>query len=159
MATLLVQSCSKSKNEVSGKAHALDVYSGYFFKIIKKAMREDELCPDMDVCILSAEYGLIDAETEIKWYDRRMDRQRARELVSDVTSDLHERVVDNYDRVIVNVGEVYKKAIDDGLSTLDVDVYYIQGEGIGVKGSRLKGLIRGEIGMESPRIDTITESL
>lgn len=159
MATLLVQSCSKSKNKVEDKVQAIDVYSGYFFKIIKKAMREEKFCSNMDICILSAEYGLIDAETEIEWYDRRMDHQRARELISDVTNDLHERVVDNYDRVIVNVGEVYKKAIDDGLSTLDVDVYYIQGEGIGVKGSRLKGLIRGEIGMDSPQIDTITESL
>lgn len=121
-------------------------------------MREGELCSDIDICILSAEHGLINADTEIEWYDRRMDRQRAKELAPDITKKLHNMVTSDYDRVLVNVGSVYKGAIRDGIATLDVDTYFIQGDGIGVKGSHLKQLIRGEIEFRSPQIDKFTVS-
>lgn len=121
-------------------------------------MRENEFCSEIDVCILSAEHGLIDANTEIEWYDRRMDSQRARELAPEVTNKLHNMVTNNYEQVLVNVGDVYKEAIEDGLSALDVDTYYIQGEGIGLKGSHLKQFIRGEIEFSSPQVDKITVS-
>jgi hypothetical protein len=158
MATLLVQSCSKSKNEFESKVRAINLYSGYFFKIIKKAIREGKFRSDIDICILSAEHGLIGADAKIEWYDRRMDRQRAEELAADVTNELHKRVVGNYDRVIVNVGKVYKHALKEGLSTLDVDIHHVQGGGIGVKGSNLKDLIRGGTETDSPQTNKATES-
>jgi cytoplasmic iron level regulating protein YaaA (DUF328/UPF0246 family) len=147
MATLLVQSCSKSKNQPPEAVPAVDLYSGFFFRIIKKAMREEVFIDEIDLCILSAKHGLIDADSRIEWYDQRMDSERADELAPAVRRDLYERVTDTYDTVVINVGKVYQRALDDVVSELDADVYYIDGEGIGEKGHRLKRLIRGDFGV------------
>ena len=156
MTVLLVQSCSKSKNTPDSAVPALELYSGYFFKIIKKSIREGAFRSDIQLCILSAKHGLIDATTEIEWYDQRMDRERAEELRSKVTTALHERVTDEYEKVIVNVGEVYKRSIEDGLTALEMDVDYIEGDGIGMKGKRLKNLIRNDVDSESPEATNAT---
>ena len=145
MSMLLVQGCSKSKNQPSEAVSALNLYTGYFFKIIKKAMREEAFDDRIDVCILSAEHGLIDSDAEITWYDRRMDADRAVELAPQVRENLRERITGNYDHVIVNVGSVYRLAIEGVSSSVDADVHYIEGEGIGAKGHVLKRVVRGEV--------------
>lgn len=143
MSSLLVQGCSKSKNEPGNAVPALDLYSGFFFKIIKKAKREGEFDENIDLCILSAEHGLISPSEKITWYDRRMDTGRAAELAPDVTADIATRVNGTYDKVIVNVGGPYNRALKDIESVLDIPVHFIEGEGIGYKGSVLKKVIRG----------------
>lgn len=145
MPSLLVQGCSKSKNRPGEAVPALELYTGYFFKIIKKAMREGEFDDQLDICILSAEHGLIDSDTEIEWYDRRMDSERANKIAPDVQTALRNRVTDSYDRIIVNVGGTYARALDGVESSLDADVHYIEGNGIGVKGSILKRVVRGDV--------------
>ena len=145
MSILLVQSCSKSKNRSTVPVPALDLYSGFFFKIIKKAIREGEFDTRIDICILSAEYGLIDADTEIDWYDRRMDTERARELAPRVQQTLQAKVHGTYKRVIINVGGVYNTALDGIDEYLQPDIYRIEGSGIGEKGHVLKKVIRGNI--------------
>lgn len=159
MTMLLVQSCSKSKNTPDSAVPALELYSGYFFKIIKKAIREGEFRSDLDLCILSAKYGLIDATTEIEWYNQRMDAQRAEELQSEIAAALQNRVTEEYERVLVNVGQLYKRAIEDELSALDVDVQYIEGDGIGMKGSCLKRIIREDMGSKSLEISRTSGAL
>jgi len=145
MSSLLVQGCSKSKNEPGEPVPALDLYSGFFFKIIKKAKREGEFDEDIGLCILSAEHGLIGPDDEISWYDRRMDADRAAELAPEVEAEIVERA-DDYDRVIVNVGGDYNRALAGVESVLDIPVRFVEGDGIGYKGSVLKRVIRGDLG-------------
>jgi len=59
MPTLLVQSCSATKNHVTEPTRAIEVYDGYFFRIIKKAMREGAFRSDIELRILlrSTEYS------------------------------------------------------------------------------------------------------
>lgn len=151
MTSLLVQSCSKSKNEPGESVPALELYSGYFFKIIKKAIREGEFDESMDVCILSAKYGLIDASEEISWYDQRMDTDRAVELAPHVCEELSERASGEYDEVLINVGGAYRRVIEDIEAAINIPVRYIEGDGIGYKGRRLKQVIRGKTTSDSNR--------
>lgn len=145
MPTLLVQSCSKSKIEASDPVPAVDLYSGYFFKIIKKARRDGAFDSDIDVCILSAKYGLIDADREIEPYDRRMNAERARELADDVQKDFRERVCESdYDRVVVNAGKYYRRALDGIGDDVACEIDWISGDGIGTKGRLLKQFVRGD---------------
>ncbi len=144
MSILLIQGCSKSKNAPGEPVEALDLYSGYFFKIIKKAIRDGDFNKRIDIWILSAKYGLIEDETEIQHYDRRMDSKRAAELAPQVSEDLEHKGVGEYDTVVVNVGNDYRDALS-GLEALEsTDVHHIDGEGIGVKGHKLKQIIRGD---------------
>lgn len=157
MSILLVQGCSKSKNQPKESVPALDLYSGFFFKIIKKAMREGEFDDQIEICILSAEYGLIDADSEITWYDRRMDTERAMELAPAVQEELQARVNDTYETVVVNVGGAYNRALEGIESKVKSDVYHINGGGIGEKGHVFKKLVRGNLQALKPE-STVTNS-
>lgn len=145
MTSLLVQSCSATKNQVTEPTRALDVYDGYFFKIIKKAKREGAFDTDIDICILSAKYGLIDAEDAIKTYDQRMTPSRAEELCESVTDDIHKRVEENeYEEVVLNLGKDYLRAVDGLSGRCDVEISTVPGRGIGEKGKQLKRFVRSD---------------
>ncbi len=143
MTTLLVQSCSDTKNQVTEPTRALDVYDGYFFRILKKAIREDSFRSDIDICIISAKYGLIDAEDAITTYDRRMTKARAEELRESVTNAIHNRVEEQkYSQVVLNLGKEYLRAVENLSEQSNVDVSTIEGSGIGSKGKKLKQFVR-----------------
>lgn len=146
MSTLLVQSCSDTKNEVEEPTRAMEVYDGYFFRILNKAIREGSFRPDIDICILSAKYGLVDADAEILTYDQRMTGSRAEELRESVLEEINTRIKENeYDEVVLNLGKEYRQAVD-GLSGQEgVDVWSIEGGGIGSKGSTLKQFVRSDL--------------
>lgn len=145
MPSLLVQSCSATKNQVSKPTPAIEVYDGYFFRIIKKAMREGKFRSDIDLCILSAEHGVLDAKDEITTYDRRMTAERAAELCEPVSNELRSRLeIGDYETVILNVGNVYKKAITGLSEDKNIHVKSLEGDGIGFKGRQLKSLIRSD---------------
>lgn len=152
MSTLLVQSCSKSKIEADRPVSALELYSGYFFKIIKKSMRECGEYSNLDLCILSAEHGIIDPEEPISPYDRRMDTRRAKELGPVVRNELKCRITEKqYNRVVINAGKEYRRAINGFDENLNVETYLVQGDGIGSKGHALKQFLRGEESTSSDR--------
>lgn len=143
MHSLLVQSCSATKNRVTEPTRALDVYDGYFFRIIKKAIRDGEFNSDVDICILSAEHGLIDADDTITTYDRRMTPSRAEELRESVTNGICKRVdEEDYNKVVLNLGKEYFQAVGDLTEQKNVETSTIHGGGIGVKGRKLKRFVR-----------------
>ncbi|SEH56335.1 Protein of unknown function [Halopenitus malekzadehii] len=145
MPSLLVQSCSATKNQVTEPTQALDVYDGYFFRIIKKAKREEAFDPDIDICILSAEYGIIDTEDAITTYDRRMTTSRAEELRDQVTDAIRKRIEEKrYDEIVLNLGKEYLQAVGDLSDRCDVDISTVQGDGIGEKGKQLKRFVRSD---------------
>ena len=142
MTTLLIQSCSATKHSVENPVPALDLYDGYFFRIIKKARRADQLNPGLDILILSAKHGIIKPTDEIGYYDQRMDTDRARELNDDVVATIAEKVAtESYSKVWVNLGKDYQPAVDGLAEAVDVPVAHIDGAGIGIKGKQLKQLV------------------
>jgi len=145
MSHLLLQSCSASKRAVETPTPAFDLYTGYFYKILKKAIREDEMRPNIDIAILSAKYGFLDLDEEIEYYDRRMDASRAQELNEEVLAAVAERTATSgYDRVVINMGETYQSAIEGLSDRIDVPIVAIEGSGIGEKGHGLHEFIRGD---------------
>ena len=145
MSNLLLQSCSASKQDIDRPTPAFDLYTGYFYKILKKAIREDEIRSDLDMSILSAEYGIIGRSDEIPYYDRRMDASRARELNESVVNDIVEQVENTqYGRIVVNMGETYQTALSGLSEKVDMPIVAITGNGIGEKGHNLYEFIRGD---------------
>lgn len=147
MPVLLVQSCSASKRQCSAPVPALELYNGYFYKIIHKSRREGVLRNDIVLRILSAEHGILHPDSEVSYYDRRMTPDRARELRVDVLKSLSDTVVaEEIDTVVVNAGTDYRPALSGLEEKLDevVDVKYITGRGNGEMGSQLKSFIRSD---------------
>lgn len=120
----------------------MDVYSGYYFKIIKKAMDEECFDNNIDICILSAKYGLLDPTDEITTYDYRIDQDRAQELNEDVVSEIeHKFDTQNYQQLIVNLGQPYQEAVSGIEDRINGEIVRLSG-GLGERGSQLKQLIR-----------------
>jgi len=142
MPSLLVQSCSATKQDVEKPVQALDLYDGYFFRIIKKAVRAGRFQPGIDIIIISAKHGVVEPDDKIGNYDQRMNTEQARELNSEVIESIGTKVAEEgYDRVWVNLGKDYLPAVDGLETAVDVPVNYIEGCGIGMKGKRLKHLV------------------
>lgn len=145
MPILLVQGCSKTKKSASEPVEAFELYDGYYYKIIKKARRLGEFNNDLDICILSAEHGLLDPDDQIMTYDRKMTQERAEELREDVVHELKTRVQNGgYEMVILNLGEMYRHAVTGFETHVDAAVRTLDG-GLGERGHRLKNVIRGNM--------------
>ena len=77
---LLIVSCSQRKRSESRLLPAIERYDGVYFRLLRKALREDYWPENLDALILSAKYRLIDMATPIDSYEQRMTRSRATEL-------------------------------------------------------------------------------
>ena len=142
MPSLLIQSCSATKQNVETPVPALDLYDGYFFRIINKALRADQFRPGLDIIIISAKHGVVEPDEEIGYYDQQMDTERAKELNDEVVNTIASHVTeDGYEKVWINLGKDYLPAVDGVEDAVGVPADYIEGCGIGMKGKQLKHLI------------------
>lgn len=142
MTSLLVQSCSATKEPADTPVQALDLYDGYFFRIIKKAVRANRFQPGLDIIIISAKYGVVEPDDEISYYDQRMDTERARELNDEIIDTIASKITEyGYEKVWINLGKDYLPAVAGIEDAIDVPVAHIEGSGIGMKGKRLKHLV------------------
>lgn len=139
MGYLLVQSCSDTKKDVSGSVSAFDLYEGYFFKIIKKAFRTERIDSMVDILVLSAKYGVVEPDEKIEYYDKRMGVEQAKNINNRVIESISRRAErGGYNEIWINMGEKYRKAIEGLEKEVSIPVDYIEGSGIGEKGSELK---------------------
>lgn len=145
MPNLLVQSCSSSKNEVNDPTPAFDVYSGYFYRILKKAIRTGEMRNDMDIVILSAKYGILEPDEPITTYDQVMSASRAEELNDEVVDSVADAVsAEEYDQIVLNMGKPYLRSLSGLSEEVSIPVAKIEGSGIGKMGGKLYQFIRGD---------------
>ena len=108
---LLILGCSATKRHDAGLLPALHRYDGPLYRIIRRALAErPQLAARLTIRILSAEYGLISADTPIPDYDRRMTPARAMELQPTVAAALTELPQPAY----IDLGKVYLRALPYG---------------------------------------------
>jgi hypothetical protein len=77
---VLIIACTDTKRPAPGPVPALQLYDGPTFRVLRNSP-----APDITL-ILSAEHGLIDANTLIRPYNTRMDRATAARLSTDPTA-------------------------------------------------------------------------
>ena len=137
--SMLIIACSQRKCLAPGLLPALERYDGVSYRLLRKARREDNLPQGLDVLILSAKYGLIEASTPIAHYEQRMTRHRAIELHSQTLQVLQSYANQNiFQDVYVDLGQDYALAIR-GIEQLfsKASVTYATGR-IGERLSQLK---------------------
>lgn len=78
---LLIIACTATKRRDVRLLPAIDRYCGPSFRVLRRWLSDHpEAAARLDVCILSAEFGLVPANQPIPDYDRRMTAARACEL-------------------------------------------------------------------------------
>ena len=130
---LLLISCSATKKNLINKP-ALQVYDGPSYKILRKYNP-----PNLDILILSAKYGLIDADQKISTYEQKMTESIAKHMQAYTTVKLTEILNTNeYNEIHVNLGKTYIMAIDfENPMFKDFNIYFNNGP-IGVRLHNLK---------------------
>jgi cytoplasmic iron level regulating protein YaaA (DUF328/UPF0246 family) len=137
---LLILACSQRKCKDVGLLPAIDRYDGVNFSVLHKAYREGYLPDNLDILILSAKYGLIEAQIPIENYDLKMTKQRALELQTQVSHDLDQYLSQtNYQEIFVNMGQTYLLVIacSEERKKLHGKIVYATG-GIGKKMAQMK---------------------
>ena len=137
---LLIIACSQRKRSDNGLLPAIERYDGVNFRVLHKAKREGYLPENLDILILSAKYGLIEASTPIENYDLKMTRQRAMELQGQVSQNLDDYLSKKrYNEIFVNLGKFYLIATTPSkkITELEGKIVYATG-GIGQKMSQMK---------------------
>ena len=152
MHRLLVISCSQRKTPDEAAIPAILRYDGPAFRVLRKYRREVR-DSSLAILILSAKYGLIDAERPIPRYDCRMTRASASAMKPDVLAKA-KRILGSkdWDAIGLCASRDYQIALE-GLSRFAPEgapFDLIQG-GLGL---RLKGLRDWLRGMASLRADS-----
>jgi hypothetical protein len=137
MSALLLFSCSSSKlTRPTEPIPAIERYTGVFFKVLNKWIREHPCNPRPDLLIISAQFGLLRPESLIPYYDQRIDVRRAVALAPKIQTALQQELTDRrYRSILVNLGRDYLKALE-GFNGLQ-GATWAQGS-IGVRARQLK---------------------
>jgi len=139
---LLIMASSQRKRSFPELLSAIERYDGGNFRVLRKAKREGYCPQNIDILILSAKYGLINASTLIANYDQRMNQARAKELKAQTIQTLQNYATeDTYYEVYVDLGRDYNSSIE-GLSNLFSCSSVIYAEGrVGERQARLRNWI------------------
>ena len=115
----LIVGCSRTKVDSPQPLSAIQRYDGPAFRVIRRYLRQaPEGVQDVDIFVLSAEFGLLSAENKIPSYDRLMTAARAAELRPSVREAVHVQVCpQKYAEVFLSMGKTYLQAME-GLDTL-----------------------------------------
>src|SRR3990172_900462 len=105
---LLILACSQRKNEDPSLAPAIHLYDGVNYRVLRKFLLERGWPPGLQIKILSAKYGLIDASTIIKPYDLRLDKRTAEKMNKRILNDL--KKLEAPASIFVNLGKDYLPA-------------------------------------------------
>lgn len=139
-ASCLLLSCSQRKRSAEQPIGALELYDGYYYRIIAKLMRESSFPTNLDIIIVSAKYGVLRESDTILPYDQKMTAHRAAEVRDKVLGQLEFAFRNRrYQEVFVNLGRNYLEAVFgfEALLPDTVRVIYAEG-GIGQRGSQMK---------------------
>src|SRR5437762_13141354 len=107
---LLLLGCSNRKCAAKNKVPALELYDGVNFRVLRKFLSERGWPAGLNIKILSAKYGLIDATDLIETYDQRLDKAEARQINRQVMKSL--AAFGKPSDVFVNLGKDYLPAIE-----------------------------------------------
>lgn len=140
MRTLII-ACGATKVETKGaRVAALSLYAGRQFNLARQLAGMG-----WRVMVLSAEHGLIQGDTPIATYDRRMDAARADELVHDDTQGAKLGVwCGGRGAVVVFGGALYRSVVEGWAKPRRIELRPILGRGCGDHYSQLAQLVRDE---------------
>ena len=111
---LLILSCSKRKKHTNTRINALELYDGPAFRTLRKFLRQKGVTLQVQIVILSAQYGFISESKEIDLYDRRIQRDLVDADLSVYQDQLHRLTRGKfYKRVFVNLGSDYVCALPE----------------------------------------------
>lgn len=131
---------------------ALDRYTGVFFEVLKKAVREHpKETRDLDVLILTKEGELFRSEENAPYYPPlgqgyrhsllKVDPSKRAMIMSKLLKVIEGK---RYSEIFVNIGKNYRPLIEGFDAKANVKIEYAKGPGLGPKAGDMKRWLIGE---------------
>lgn len=115
MRKILITSCSRKKKIDDNLLPAIERYDGPSFRILRKYLHHSN--KDVDIYILSAKYGFLQADTNIPFYEQKLTDKRSQELKDILLTQVNEFfAIDSSSKLFVNLGKSYLTLFDSVLS-------------------------------------------
>lgn len=121
MSRIVITSCSKSKIDDPTLIPAIDRYDGPSFRLLRKYLSQPT--DDIDIFILSAKFGLVAHQTQIPFYEQRIDKVSADDLAilaAHQTAKLFAEI-SSPKKIFINLGKTYLDAFQPSLSRIPTD--------------------------------------
>lgn len=134
---LIIVSCSARKKKLKGFVKAWDLYDGVIYRVLKKNKID---LKKYDVKIISAKYGLLNIDDKIKYYDQKMDNNRALYLKEEISKKTNKLFKKNYNSIYICLGKIYLRTIDEKLLS-NKKIKITKGP-IGIKMQKVKKLLQ-----------------
>lgn len=149
---LLVLSESFRRTRTPDPVPALERYSGVFFEVLKKAMRETpKKTQDLDIIVLTGRGELFSSNDRVPYHPpvggrfssprKNVDVSKANDVQSKLRNLIENR---QYSEVFVNAGAAYRLLLGAFDMGLKAKVIYAKGYGLGPKAGEMKRWILGE---------------
>jgi len=109
---ILILGCSEKKKDKS-YCPAIHLYDGVNYRVLRKILLKNGWPPGLQIKILSAKYGLIDATTLIEPYDLRLDHVTAASINKETLEQLRKLNEPHCpSSLFVNLGVDYLPAVE-----------------------------------------------
>ncbi len=134
-------SCTERKRTDSNLLPAIERYDGPLFRVLRRFLRNHpDIREELNIIILSAKFGLIDANKPIPWYELQMTSAKADEMRSQVLAHLKSHFeYNNHKELFVALGAMYFRVIDGFKSIIPPTTKIIRSTGPqGIKAQELK---------------------
>lgn len=133
---ILILACSQTKIESESPVPAIHLYDGVNYRVIRKLFLKFGWPSGLQIKILSAKYGLIDATTLIESYNRRLDVDATAKINKKTLGQL--KTLRKPISIFVNLGSDYLPAVK-GLEKIfpESKITYAEGP-IGMKMQAMK---------------------
>ena len=152
MPYLLVIACSKRKILAEAPVPAMELYDGVSYRLIRKLRRDQKLPNCLHLKIISAKYGLIDANQPIVSYERRLTSKEIGIMAPALVCSFQSAVRSTpYDEIYFDLGKNYLAPFLDIIPTLRCRTITASGR-IGVRLQNLKKWITSLSDKESQHV-------
>jgi hypothetical protein len=112
MNRLLIVACSQRKRSDKGLLPAIERYDGPVFNMTRRYLRQQQEPSNTDILVLSAKYGLIDAQCLIPDYDQKLSPNIDNKFFEQVNVSLQEKFANNnYRSICIGMSQNYYKVL------------------------------------------------
>jgi len=141
---IIVAESQRRKQDPKEPIPAIDRFTGVYFRILKKYLREGKLL-NTDILIVSQKWGILKAQDKVKYnkptntLDFKKSLKETQKNNLETLKNIFEKK--NYDQIYVNVGAEFTKLIDGFEDLTSAKVIYARGPGLGPKAQHMKKYI------------------
>jgi len=142
---IIVAASQRRKREPKTPIPALERFTGVYFRVLKKYIREGKLT-QTDIIILSPEHGIIQVQDKIPYTEPTEKLLLNKDMIAKMRKNnlqILEKIFNKkqYSKIYVNVGRTLIKLIEGFDKLTQAKIVYAAGPGLGPKAQHMKNWI------------------